>query len=131
MINIHILKSLTNFTNIARAKIIFILYILLYLYRKLATQLANDFLNSSFQPALQPNTWHSYTLQKASSTQQLVISCGSSLASLEVIPPAQILLIVQATILSHSDFSFSCFYNSLLWKVKATVLQAGFNILDK
>ena len=37
-------------------------------------------------------------------------SCGSSLLSLEVISPAQILLIVQITAIRHLNFSFSSFH---------------------
>ena len=38
--------------------------------------------------------------------------------SLEVISPAQILLIVQTTAINHSNFSFSSFYNSLFWNLE-------------
>ena len=45
-------------------------------------------------------------------------SCGSSLVSLEVICPAQILLAVQNTAIRHSNFYFSSFYNPLFWNLE-------------
>ena len=38
--------------------------------------------------------------------------------SLEVISPAQILLIIQTAAICHSNISFSSFHNSLFWNLK-------------
>ena len=45
-------------------------------------------------------------------------SCGSSLVSLEVISPAQILLVVQNTAIRQPNFYFSSFYSPLFWNLE-------------
>ena len=51
-------------------------------------------------------------------SNRLSWGCSSSLVFLEVISSAQILLIVQTTGICHSNFSFFCFYNSLVWNLE-------------